>query len=176
MRLTRGGGQAVGVDCGIARPRPMVQLNPSLDGGGRSDRGHGHRPWIDLATGRTAPSTVLSKGCVGHRKWHLDTSMSRRRQFSAVYGQLLKMSQTLSPSRSTCEHGRSRMDSSVASLLALAALRRHFVCPGLAMCTVHCGRLASCQRKRDTWGFVLRAFASLLEPMAFACGTSSIYR
>ena len=140
----------------VASPgrEPWFSLTQAWTAGGRSDRGHGHRPWIDLATGRTAPSTVLSKGCVGHRKWHLDTSMSRRRQFSAVYGQLLKMSQTLSPSRNTCEHGRSRMDSSVASLLALAALRRHFVCPGLAMCTVHCGRLTSCQRKRDIRGLV----------------------
>ena len=62
---TRAGGKVVGVDCGLARPRFTVQLNPSLDG-----LDDGHRPWIDLATGRTPPSMV------------------RRRQLSAVYGQL----------------------------------------------------------------------------------------
>ena len=32
------------------------------------------------------------------------------------------------------------------------------------------------QWERDTWGFVPRAFAPLLEPMAAVCGTPSIYR
>ena len=133
---------------------PRFSLTQAWTAEGRSDRGHGHKPWIDLATGRTPPSTVFSKGCVGHREGHLDTSLTRRRQLSAVYGQLLKMSQTLSPSRSTCEHGRSQLDSPVAFLLALAALRRNFVCPGLVVCTVHCGRLFSCQRKWDICGLV----------------------
>ena len=31
---------------------------------------------------------VSGKGCVGHREGHLDTSLTRRRQLSAVYGQL----------------------------------------------------------------------------------------
>ena len=63
---TRSGGTVVGVDCGLARPRLPVQLNPSLDG-----LDDGHRPWIDLATGRTAPSMVRRRQlCVVHRQLH----------------------------------------------------------------------------------------------------------
>ena len=56
----------MGVDCGLARPRLTVQLNPSLDG-----LDDGHRPWIDLATGRTPPSMVRRRQlCVVHRQLH----------------------------------------------------------------------------------------------------------
>ena len=156
MRPMRRGGQAVGVDCGLARPRPMVQLNPSLDGGGgRSDRGHGHRPWIDLATGRTPPSMVSGKGCVGHREGHLDTSLIRRRQLSAVYGQL---------------HHAALV--SMGDVLAAFCVPRprHVHRPrwSLGFLPETVGLMRSCivlvrQWEWDTWGYVPRAFAPLLE-------------
>ena len=47
-----------------------------------------------------------------------------RRQLGAVYGQLSKTSQTLIPSRSTCEPGRRCMDCSLACLIAVATIRK----------------------------------------------------
>ena len=121
---------------------------------------------------------------------------SCRRQLSAVYGQLAKMSKTLRPSRSTCEQGRRCMDCPLACLLAVAAFRElslwidplllhgtgsasaafcvprpchvHRSLRSLGLLPEEAGHMRSCtvlirQWERDTWGFVPRAFAPLLE-------------
>ena len=120
----------MGVDCGLARPRLTVQLNPSLDG-----LDDGHRPWIDLATGRTPSSLV------------------RRRQLSAVYGQL---------------HHAALV--SVGDVLAAFCVPgpRHLSRWSLGFLPETVGLMRSCivlvrQWEWDTWGFVPRAFAPLLE-------------